>query len=254
MSRADPFAATVDDRPALDRLDARTRVLATVAVVLALLAIRSPLVLAGTVAVAAALALASGHGVGALVRRLSHLEGFLVVLVLVLPLTVPGPTIVAVGPLGLSEPGLARAVLLFLRVNVAAIAIFTLLAGLEPVRFGHALARLGLPRKLVHLLLFTTRWVALVREEASRLHDALRVRAFRPTTSRHGFRTLAHFTGQLLVRAFERAERVEEAMRCRAFAGRFALVDDGRLGRWDALFAAGLALGLLVLLTADRFA
>lgn len=254
MSDDAPLAPAIDDRPALDRLDARARVLGAVTVVLALLAIHSVPVLAAALAVCALAALVSGHTPLALARRLIHLEGFLVVLVLLLPLTVPGPAVVALGPLALSAPGLDRAIVVLLRVNAAAIVIFTLLAGLEPVRFGHALARLGLPTKLVHLLLFTTRWVSLVGEEARRLHDALKVRAFRPTTSRHGFRTLAQFTGQLLVRAFERAERVEEAMRCRAFAGRFALVDESRFGRYDALLAAGLGLGLALLLLADRLA
>lgn len=241
-----------DARPRLDRLDPRLRILSTLAVVVTTLAIGSPLVLAALLPIAAGLALVYGSTVRDLLGRLAHVEGFLIVLALLLPLTVPGPTWLALGPIDLSRPGVDRAVLVLLRVNLCALAIFTLLAGLEPVRFGHALARLGMPAKLVHLLLFAARYVALVREEASRLHDALRARAFRATTSRHTLLTLAHFTGQLLVRAFERAERIDEAMRCRAFAGRFALVDDARFGRHDATFAAGLTLGLALLLLVDR--
>ncbi len=164
----------------------------------------------------------------------------------------PGPTWATIGPIELSRPGLDRAILILLRVNLAATAILILVAGLEPVRLGHALARMGVPEKLVHVLLFTARWVALVREEARRLHDALRARAFRATTSRHGLSTLGHFVGQLLVRAFERAERVDEAMRCRAFAGRFALVAEERVSAYDAIFAAGLAFGLALAILVDR--
>ncbi|BBF94007.1 cobalt ECF transporter T component CbiQ [Blastochloris tepida] len=240
-------------RPLLDRLDGRVRVLSAAAAVATILALGSPVVLAVALALGLGLALLSGLSGRDVVARLVHMEGFLLVLLVVLPLTAPGPTI-ALGPVELSQPGLDRAVLVLLRVNLCALAILTLLGGLEPVHLGHALGRLKVPAKLVHLFLFSARYVAVIRAEAVRLHEALRVRAFRPRTSLHTLRTLAYFVGQLLVRAFERAERVDEAMRCRAFAGRFALVADARLTRHDALFAGGLATGLFCLLLLDRLA
>lgn len=252
MSDAAFCAPVAVARPLLDRLDARVRIAATLATVLAILAIRSPVVLAGLVGVGVLAARASGSTFADLARRLVHVEGFLIVLAILLPLTVPGPAWVALGPVVLSQPGVDRAILILLRVNLSMLAILILLAGLEPVRLGHALARLGMPAKLVHLLLFTARWVALVRTEAGRLHDALRTRAFRADTSAHTLRTLAHFTAQLLVRAFERAERIDEAMRLRAFAGRFALIAEERATRHDAVFAAGLTFGLLVPIVVDR--
>lgn len=252
MSDATFCGCEAGPRPLLDRLDARVRVVATLATVVAVLTVRSPVILAGLLPILVVVAFALGITTKDLRDRLVHVEGFLIVLVILLPLTVPGPTSFALGPVDLSKPGLDRAVLILLRVNLTALAILIFLAGLEPVRLGHALARLGMPRKLVHVLLFTARWVALVRDEARRLHDAMRARAFRATTSGHGFRTLAHFVGQLLVRAFERAERVDEAMRCRAFAGRFALVAEERITTYDVLFAVGLTLGLLVPIALDR--
>lgn len=240
-------------RPAIDRLDGRLRLVAALAAVSAALAVQSAALLGGALTLAIALARLSGLTFRHIAARLVHVEGFLIVLVVLLPLTAPGPDL-ALGPLHLSQPGLERAWLIVLRVNLCALAIFTLLGGLEPVRLGHALARLKVPAKLVHLLLFAARYVALVGEEARRLNDALRARAFRPRTSLHSLRTLAYFLGQLLVRAFERAERVDEAMRCRAFAGRFALVAHERFTRHDAVAAAMMALGLGALLVLDRLA
>jgi cobalt/nickel transport system permease protein len=252
MSDAFACGSPPGPRPILDRLDARMRVAATFAVVLTIVVLRSPFLLAGLVPVAVMFAVLAGLSLRELARRLVHVEGFLVVLALLLPVTVPGPDLVVLGPVALSQPGVERAILVLLRVNLCAVVIFTLLAGLEPVRFGHALARLGMPDKLVHLLLFAARYVVLIRAEAGRLHDAMRARAFRGRTSRHTLRTLGHFTGQLMVRAFERAERIDEAMRCRGFVGRFALVDDGRIGGADVFFAALAGLGLALLITMDR--
>ncbi|MCW2274474.1 cobalt ECF transporter T component CbiQ [Rhodoblastus acidophilus] len=247
-----PFAEEAGARPWLDVLDARTRIVSALAIVAAVLAIRSPLVLLAGLPALIALALACGLRLRDIAARMAHAEGFVLVLLLMLPLTVPGPAFAAFGPVEFSQPGLDRALKILLRVNLSALAVLILLAGLEPIRFGHALAGLGVPQKLTHLLLFSARWAALVRQEALRLHDALRARAFRASTSAHTLRTLGHFTGQLLVRALERAERVDEAMRCRGFAGRFALVAEERPGARDAVFAAAVALCLLGALVADR--
>lgn len=252
MSEAFLDDRAVAARPLLDRLDPRSRILASVVAVAVVLALRSPPVLAASTALAIGLALAVGAKPGDLLRRLAHVEGFLAVLLVLLPLTVPGPDWARLGPLVLSQPGVDRAVLVVLRVTLAAVVIFTLVAGLEPVRFGHALARLGMPRKLVHLLLFTVRFVALLRDEVARRHDSLRARAFRPRTSIHTLRTLAHLTGRLLVGAVERAERVDEAMRCRAFTGRFALVDGGGYGTADRRFAVVATVLLLLPLVTER--
>lgn len=241
-----------DARPWLDRFDARTRIVTALALIVAALVVRSPLVLiAGLVAL---LAFARFCGLRAkdIAGRLAHAEGFLLVLLILLPLTVPGPAVLSIGPVDLSGPGLDRALKLFLRVNFSALAVLSLLAGMEPVRFGHALAGLGVPEKLAHLLLFAARWVALIKEEGSRLHDAMRARAFRASTSLHTFRTLGFFCGQLLVRALERAERIDEAMRCRGFAGRFVLAAEERPGRSDALFAAGAAVAITIAIALDR--
>lgn len=244
------------DRPAtrLDRLDPRTRILAAAAAILVVVALRDPVVLAGALITALVVARTLGVEIRELLERLAHVEGFLIVLVVLLPLTMPGDTAFALGPAQFSRPGLDRALLVLLRVNLAAVTIFLLLAGLEPVRLGHALARLGVPEKLVHVFLFAVRWVDHLREETARLRDALKARAFVSRTSRHTLRTWGHFAGTLLVRSFERAERVDEAMRCRGFAGRFLLVAEERFGAADRRFALTLAAALLGALVLDRLA
>ena len=233
-------------------LDPRTCLLATLATLATALALRSPEVLAAALALAVGLALLAGVPARQLARRLVQVEGFLLVLLATLPLTMPGPVAVEWGPLALSRPGLERAAEILLRVGLCAVALLTLLGGVEPVRLGHALARLGAPARLVHLLLFAARYVGLIGAEATRLQEALRARAFRPRLSRHAFTTLADLIAALLVRAVARAERIDEAMRCRGFAGRFALIDESRFGRADAGFAAGLGLVLALTLAADR--
>lgn len=238
----------------LDRLDGRTRVVAALAVVGEAVALRQPLALTALLVVVLGLAAIGRVGLGEIGHRLLHVEGFLAVLVVLLPFSVAGDAVISLGPFTASDAGIRHAVLVVLRVNVAALAVLTLIAGMEPVRLGHALARLGMPRRLVHLLLFALRYVDLLRAEAARLHDAMRTRAFARRTSRHTLRTLGHFAGQMLVRSLERAERVDEAMRCRGFAGRFALVVGETFSRRDLGFVVLVSIGLTAALVVEHFA
>jgi cobalt/nickel transport system permease protein len=116
------------------------------------------------------------------------------------------------------------------------------------------MARLGVPVKLVHLFLFTVRYAAVFRTETGRLLEAMRARAFVLRSSRHSWRTLGNLTGMMLVRSVERAERVEEAMRCRGFSGRLPLVATETFAPADVVFGTLLGVVLISLIAADRLA
>ena len=56
-------------------------------------------------------------------------------------------------------------------------------------------------------------------DEARRVAIAARVRGFRARANRHGYRTLGHMGGAILVRGLDRSERVRVAMAVRGFDG-----------------------------------
>ena len=157
----------------------------------------------------------------ALWRRLRHVEGFVALLLLTLPFAVPGAPLLTLGPLSASLEGLSRAALLAAKVTTAALVLLALLGTVEPIRLGAALHALRLPEPLVRLFVLTLRYLGLIGDEARRLREAMRARAFRARTDRHTWRSFGNLIGMLLVRALDRARRVEEAMRLRGFSGRF---------------------------------
>jgi len=165
-------------------------------------------------------------------------------LLLTLPFTVPGAPILELGPLTATREGFARALMVLLKANAVVLALGGLVGGLEPVVFGHALARLRVPNKLVHLLLMTVRQIGLLDQEHRRLRQAMRARAFVPRSNRHTWNSYAWLIGMLLVRALGRSRRMLEAMRCRGFQGRLYLLDTQIWNRADSVF--GVALGLLL--------
>ena len=200
--------------------DIRLRLVGALVVVIALSQLHD-LALAGVALVLAVLLALVARVTPKLWRRLLHVESFVVLLFVTLPFAVPGTPLLSVGPLTASLDGVLRAALIACKVSSAVLVLMALLGDIEPTRIGAALHALRVPEPAVRLFLLTVRYLAVIRDEARRLHDAMRARAFAPRSNRHTWRTYGYLIGMLLVRALERAERVEEAMRCRGFSGRF---------------------------------
>jgi cobalt/nickel transport system permease protein len=204
-------------------------------------------------ALAALLAILARLPLGPTLRRVLAMDAFMVPVLLLLPATVPGPTIASLGPFELSGAGLRQAVAILLTANAVILAALALIGTIEPARLGHALQRLGVPQKLVSLLLFTVRYVSVLQQDFARMRRAMRARAFVPSSSRHSWRAFGYLFGMLLVRSFERSERIMAAMRCRGFTGRYLLPDAAPAGPADLAFGALVTLALAGLVAAEAW-
>jgi cobalt/nickel transport system permease protein len=179
-----------------------------------------------------------------LVKRLTPVNGFAATMWLMLPWRLGGS-----GPLGLGlDPlGLDLATDITLKANAIMLLLLALVATSPVNHVFHALAHWRAPDKLVHLFLFFYRYLHVLHREYHRLNLALKARAFVPRTDLHTYRTYAWLVGMLLVRSYDRAQRVYQAMLCRGFTGTFWLLDHFHWGRRDNLFLAGAGLAFLVL-------
>jgi cobalt/nickel transport system permease protein len=245
---------TITTAPAawIDARDPRVRLLTALFFALLTVNLNGLPALLVLLGVALALALASGIAPSLLLQRLLALEGFMLVLMLFLPFTVPGELWFRLGSLSASQEGALQALTIFLRAHAVVILLLVLVGTLDPVKLGHALAQLRLPDKLVHLLLFTVRYLGVLHAEYSRLRQAMRTRGFKARSDRYTWRVLGWLMGMLLVRSLERSRRIHDAMKCRGFNGRFYLID-GHPWRWgDSLFGLGALVCLLALLGLDR--
>jgi cobalt/nickel transport system permease protein len=238
----------------LRRIDPRIRVVAAVAFAVATVALQKLWPLAAALAVAAALATAAALPVRPTLRRMVVLDIVVLPLLAILPFTVPGTAAFAVAGAPASWEGIGRAVEVLLTTNAVVLGLVALVGTIEPSLLGHALAGLRLPPKLVQLFLLTTRYVAVLHEEHERLRQAMRARAFRPRGDRHTWTSYGWLFGMLLVRSFERAERILEAMRCRGFDGRLHRLAPAPADRGSLAFGIGFGLLLALLLVADRIA
>ncbi|MCF8093257.1 MAG: cobalt ECF transporter T component CbiQ [Desulfotignum sp.] len=177
--------------------------------------------------------------------RIFALGGFLGMLVVVMPLTVPanpGDTLLVFGSLDWLEVNL-RGVILAATIAAKAMAIALLMEPLLstaplPVTL-HGLSRLGVPDMAGQMVLLSYRYLHVFTHEARRMTAGMKARGFEKKTSLDTLRALGNFLGMIFVRSFERTERVFDAMQARGYKGRFP--DPGRLQiQWRDILLTGV--------------
>lgn len=182
------------------------------------------------------------------VARLLVVNSFIFLLWVVLPLTYPGEVVWRFGPLAATRQGLIFTGLITLKSNAIIIALIALIATVPVITLGQAMHKLRLPDKLCHLLLFTYRYLYVFEQEFHRLIQAMKIRGFQPRTNLHTYRSYAYLAAMLLVRSYDRADRVFQAMLCRGFHGTFYSLRTFSWQRRDRVFVAASLLALAALL------
>ena len=216
------FSAPPQTTSLLSRLDPRWKLAALLIAAAVAASLHTLPATVAALAVSLLLALLARLPARWFLERLGAAAFFLALFTLPLPWLLTGEGAVwTYGPLRLSWHGVEVALLLAAK----AIALVTLFltaqatASLEAtLKAAHSLR---IPGLLVQLGLLTYRYVFVLADELRRLRIALRVRGYRNRVRRHSYRTAGHIAGTLLVRGYERAERVGQAMRCRGFDGQF---------------------------------
>ena len=183
----------------------------------------------------------------ALTHRLFLVNGFVILLWFVLPFTFPGQEAISLGPLTASREGLQQALVITLRTNAIVLATISLLGTTAVFSLLQALRSFRLPEHLIHTAFFSYRYIDVIHREYLRLRGAMKVRCFRPRTSLHTYRTYAYLLGMLLVRSYERSQRIDEAMRCRAFKGTYPVYHRAHLQRRDLISLVAASVTLVVL-------
>jgi cobalt/nickel transport system permease protein len=178
-------------------------------------------------------------------KRLLVVNIFIGVLWLFLPFTTAGKVIWTLGPLHTTNEGIIRVLLITVKCNTIILILISYIATIPLITLVQALARLRLNKKLVQLLFFSFRYLSVVYMEFNRLHTSAKIRGFRPKTNQHTYKTYSLLIGMLLVRSWERAERVHQAMLCRGFDGNFYSLKSFSIKKMDVMF---LIFGILLLL------
>lgn len=125
---------------------------------------------------------------------------------------------------------------ILLKSGLTVTAALLLIATTGMDRLGSALRMLKIPRIFVLQLLLTYRYISVLMEEVARTLRAYSLRAPKQKgVHRSAWGSLA---GQLLLRTFDRAQRIYEAMCLRGFAGEYNTGSFGKLRIGDWVYLA----------------
>ena len=182
-----------------------------------------------------------------LAKRVAVVNGFVLFFWLVVPVTYPGEALFSLGPLAVSREGVLISARITLKSNAILLMFIALVATSSVATLGAALGRLGVPGKIVYLLLLNYRYIFVMEEEYHRLVRSATVRGFLPSTTLHTYRTFAYLVGMLFVRASERAERVYMAMICRGFSGKFHSLQEFSFSGRDGIWLFSMTIVLLTI-------
>lgn len=235
----------------LHSLDVRTRLLGVLAFSVVVAFLRSPAALGLALVLSLAFVLAARTPAGFLLRRLATFNLFLAFLWLFIPWSFPGEEAFGIGGLVATREGIGYMTAMTLRANALVIALVALMSTTSITAMTHAMSALRAPDKITYLFFLTYRYVGEISGEYERLVNAMKVRCFRPSTSLHTYRSYAYLVGMLLVNSFERACRVQAAMLCRGFDGRFHRLDGEAVTWRDAACLVALCLALAGIVYAD---
>jgi len=166
---------------------------------------------------------------------------------LFLPFTVHGDPVFCKGPLCITQQGILYATLITIKSNTIILMLIALVSSTPILTLGHAMHELPIPKKLVHLLFFTFRYIHVIYSEYHRMATAMKIRCFVPKTSMHTYKTYAYMIGMLLVKSSDRAQRVYNAMLCRGFNNTFYSLSTFSLTHRD-VFAFFVILCTIVLM------
>ena len=178
-------------------------------------------------------------------KRVALVNGFIVFLWFVVPLTYNGQPLFYLGPFEVSREGVLVSARITLKSNAILLAFIALIASNTVATLGNALGRLKVPEKIIYLLLLNYRYIFVMEEEYRRRLRSASIRGFRPSSNLHTYKTYAYLIGILFVRASDRAERVYKAMVCRGFSGRFYSLHEFSFSRLDLIWLVVMTIAII---------
>jgi len=136
--------------------------------------------------------------------------------------------------------------ILFVRAILCLMLLILLTNTTRFVELLRGLRKLGCPQILVMNLGFLYRYLFVLTEEAMRMKQARDCRRVGQAPFKEEMKVLSSMLGTLLIRSFERAERMHYAMLSRGYSGDFPVVSPKRVSWRDLAFLSVVTLFIVL--------
>jgi cobalt/nickel transport system permease protein len=111
------------------------------------------------------------------------------------------------------------AFLVFMRSNILLLVTMLLFWQKDIFQIAYGFAKLGFPQKLNTIMFFLAKFVSIMKSELKVAKKALHVRTFRNKTDIFTYSVYANLLAILIIKAFDRAQKLNQAMELRGCDG-----------------------------------
>lgn len=179
-----------------------------------------------------------------LLKKLILINFFIIIIWIFIPFSFPGEELLSLGAFSITAEGINFALKITLRSNSIMLLIISLLTTSSMSEIIHALYRLKVAEKLIYLFFFVYRYLHIIKKEYNNLNEAMLMRGFKAKTNLHTYKSYAYLIAMLLIKSYERSQKVYEAMICRGFKGKFIFFDNFKIKKLDILFTISFLISL----------
>jgi cobalt/nickel transport system permease protein len=179
-------------------------------------------------------------------HRLKVVFLFLAPLLIIMPLTVEGQAIAQYHGIAITIEGLEYSSLVIIRA-LSAVTLALIMLG--TTRFDitiKALYMLRLPGTLIQMLMFTYRYIFVIMDEFQRMWKAMGSKGFKLKANRYGLSVLGNIIGMLIIKSYDRAQRVYQSMISKGYTGNPGTIVNFQMQTKD--YAIALSMILIALL------
>ena len=205
----------------IQRWDPRFKIVSLFTLMFSIALVKSiPLVLLGLIA-AIGLLLLSRIPLDFVFQGLKWIVLFLMPFFVILPLTYPGEADIHLLGLPFAVEGLRLSALIVIKAIAIVLIAYTIFGSRRFDINMIALQRLKCPPVFVQMILFAYRYIFLFMDEAERMDTAMKARGFVKKADLYTLKLMGNFIATLLIRSFERTERIYKAMLSKGYQGEF---------------------------------
>lgn len=112
------------------------------------------------------------------------------------------------------------ALLLFLRSNALLFFVLLIFDDKTFIDIAAGMKTLRVPDKLTSLFFFVAKFIVIIKKEFTTTKKAMKVRNFKVKTNIFSYKIYANVVGMLIVKCFDRAQKLQFAMILRGFKGK----------------------------------
>ena len=173
--------------------------------------------------------------------------GFIVSILVIMAFTVGGKDLFSIFGLHVSYEGVRIGTLIVLRATASLLLALLMLGTSRFEAILKALYMLRVPGILVQMLMFTYRYIFVFIDEFGNMKNAMDSKGFQlKGNSRHALSILGNAVGMLLVKSYERGDRVYSSMVARGYTGNPIILTKFKMKGSDYVLS-GILLSVAVL-------